>query len=66
MPIRKISETSPNNIPTLQKYPGIQRAVADILQLSHNVDVSESDLVKINIKLTALISAIRKCLRTPE
>jgi hypothetical protein len=40
--------------------------VADILSLSHDVDMTDADIWKMEKKLTALISSIRKCLRTPE
>ena len=51
---------------TIQNYPGIQRNVTDILSLSHDVDMTDADIWKLDKKLTALISSIRKCLRTPE
>lgn len=51
---------------TIQNYPGIQRNVADILNLSDNVYMTDADVCTMEKKLTALISSIRKCLRTPE
>ncbi|MBP7773794.1 hypothetical protein KA071_01765 [Candidatus Gracilibacteria bacterium] len=51
---------------TIQNYPGVQRSVADILSLSHDVEMTDADIWKMEKKLTALISSIRKCLRTPE
>ena len=51
---------------TIQNYPGVQRNVADILSLSHDAEMADADIWKMEKKLTALISSIRKCLRTPE
>lgn len=55
-----------NDKNTIQDYPGVQRNVADILSLSHDVDMTDANIWKMEKKLTALISSIRKCLRTPE
>lgn len=55
-----------NQKKTIQNYTGIQRNIADILALSHSLNVNEREIQKIGVKLKALISSIRKCLRTPE
>lgn len=53
-------------IPTLDPFPQAQKRVVEVVNLSHDLDISSWDLLVLNRKFHVLMAAIRLCLWTPE